>query len=536
MVRKREIYGYTGKSLRVDLTTGTISTEPTIKHAKKWLGAQGINQWILHNELKPWVSPYEPANRIIIGCGPLVGTLVPAACRASISSKSTFSYGVGSANLGGHFAPELKFAGYDHIVLQGRARTPVYLWVDDERIEIRDARGVWGKTTRETEDLIKEEIGDEDIQIMSIGPAGENLVRGACVIANRNRAAGRCGLGAVMGSKNLKAVAVRGTGVVEVAHPDRFMQAVDDAWERLEKSKGLGVIRKYGTVGVFPGENEICSIAYKNFQSSRMPQEQVEKLHPDIFKETYMKRDMACFGCPLHCDKYYRVDHGPYAGLATEGFQLDAVANFGGKLAIEYAPAIIKGCALCDELGLDEVNATVVLAWAFECYQRGILAQKDTDGLKLEWGNYELVFELLRKLAYREGFGNILAEGCKRASEIIGRDSGYYVLHTKGQELHEEVRMPIGWGFGTCVATRGGGHTTGAPVWEIMNMVDPTVAEFTAKVVGVKTLDPTAYEGKPKLIVYIERLQGLINSLGPCMFVGAWVDPGLMSFRLKKSW
>ncbi len=142
-----------------------------------------------------------------------------------------------------------------------------------------------------------------------------------------------------------------------------------------------------------------------------------------------------------------------------------------------------------------------------------------------------MAFELLRKLAYREGIGNILAEGCKHASEIIGRESGYYALHTKGQELHEEVRMPIGWGFGTSVATRGGGHTTGAPVWEIMNGVDPTIAEFAERVIGVKTLDPTAYEDKPKLTVYIERLQGLINSLGPCMFVGAWVDPGLMSFK-----
>ncbi|MDP2917699.1 MAG: aldehyde ferredoxin oxidoreductase C-terminal domain-containing protein [Dehalococcoidia bacterium] len=308
------------------------------------------------------------------------------------------------------------------------------------------------------------------------------------------------------------------------------MAAVGDARARLEKSKGLGVLRKYGTVGVLPGENEICSIAYKNFQGSRIPAEQVKKIHPDIFKEKYMRRDMACFGCPLHCDKYYRIDEGPYAGLATEGFQLDAVANFGGKLAIEYPPAVIKGCALCDELGLDEDNAVCVLSWAFECYQRGILTDKDTDGLKLEWGDYGVVFELLRKMAHREGFGNILAEGCKRAAGIIGRDSGYYALHTKGQDLHEEVRMPIGWGFGTSVATRGGGHTTGASVWEIMNMVDPTIGDF-AKKIGVRSLDPAAYTDKAKLTVYMERVQTVVNSFGLCMFVAAWVDPSLISLK-----
>jgi len=160
----REVFGYTGKILRIDLTTGAVSTEPAMKYAQKWLGGRGIAQWVLYNELKPWVSPYEPANRIVIGCGPLVGTLAPAACRTSMASKNTFSYGVGTGNLGGHFGPEVKFAGYDHIIIQGRARTPVYLWIDDGHVEIKDARGLWGETTRKTEDLIKEEIGDEDIR------------------------------------------------------------------------------------------------------------------------------------------------------------------------------------------------------------------------------------------------------------------------------------------------------------------------------------------------------------------------------------
>lgn len=530
-MKKKDIYAYTGKILRVDLSTGAIFTEPTMNYIPKWLGGRGVGQWILYNELKPWVTPYEPANIIVIGAGPLVGTLAPAATRHSIASKNAFSYGVGTANSGGHFGPELKFAGYDHIVLQGRARKPVYLWIDDDHIELRDAQDVWGKTTWETDDLIKQDVGDDDIQIICIGPAGENLVRGACIISNRSRAAGKCGLGAIMGSKNIKAVAVRGTGSVEVANPDKFMEAVDSAREKLKKSPILQRFAKYGTHGIWPLKNEACSTPFKNFQDAHVPSELEGKMNPDMFVTNYKKRDMACMTCPLHCSNFYYIDHGPYCGLATEGFQLEISAELAGKLAIEYPPAIIKGNALCNQLGLDVDNATNPVAWAFECYQRGILTKKDTDGLKLEWGDYGTVFELIRKMAYREGFGNILAEGSKCASEIIGRDSGYYAITMKRQDLYEEIRSPIGWGFGACVATRGGGHTTGAPSIEVTVVGIPEVAELAKSVYGVKTVDPDAYEDKPKLVLYFERLQELVNCLGLCMYVSSWLDPAQMAFK-----
>ncbi|MFX0198293.1 MAG: aldehyde ferredoxin oxidoreductase family protein [Candidatus Hodarchaeota archaeon] len=530
-MKRRKVYGYTGKILRVDLSTEAISVEPTVKYAKEWLGGRGINMSIVYSELKPWTIPYEPANRIVIGAGPLVGTLAPGATRLSIASKNVFSYGVGTANCGGHFAPELKFAGYDHIILQGRSKKPVYLWIDDDHIELRDAHGIWGKTTWETDDLIKQDIGDEEIQILCIGPAGENLVRGACIIANRNRAAGKCGLGAIMGSKNLKAVAVRGTGSVEVARPGRFIKAVDSAREKLEKSPLLQGFAKYGTHGIWPLKNEACSVPFKNFQDAHMPPEIESKMNPDMFMTTYKKRDMACMICPLHCSNFYHIDHGPYCGLATEGFQLEISAELGGKLAIEYPPAIIKGHAFCNQLGLDVDNATNPIAWAFECYQRGILAERDTDGLKLEWGDYGVIFELIRKMAYREGFGNILAEGSKHASEIVGRDSGYYAITMKGQDLYEEIRLPIGWGFGACVATRGGGHTTGAPSVEINTVGASEVAEFAKRLYGVKTINPDEYEDKAKLVIYFERHQEIVNSLGICMFVTCWQDPTQLTLR-----
>jgi aldehyde:ferredoxin oxidoreductase len=225
-MENERVYAYAGKILRVDLTTGRISCEPTTKYAREWLGGSGLAQWILYNEVKPWVGPYAPANRLIISAGALNGTLAPGSTRTSADSKNGLTLGVGSSNSCGRFAPELKFAGYDNIVLRGKASNLVYLWIKDDHVEIRDATHLCGKTTWETEDIIRHELGDDNIQLVTIGPAGENIVSGACIIQNKGRAFGRCGLGGVMGSKNLKAVAVRGSGAVEVADPAKFMRAV----------------------------------------------------------------------------------------------------------------------------------------------------------------------------------------------------------------------------------------------------------------------------------------------------------------------
>jgi aldehyde:ferredoxin oxidoreductase len=529
-VKNEKIYAYTGKILRIDLSTGVIATEPTIKYIKKWLGGRGIGQWIMYKEVKPWITPFEPANRITIETGPFNGTLVPGACRSSLSSKNVFSHGVGVVNVGGHFAPELKFAGYDLVVIQGKSRKPVYLWIDDDCVELRSAEDMWGRTTWETDDFIKTQIGDESVQVISIGPAGENLVKAACVIGNRNRAAARCGLGAIFGSKNLKAVAVRGTGSIEVAQPERFMETVDVVRDKIDRSPFLNKespIRKYGTDGIFIETNEANSIPYKNFQDVYIPPESARKLDPEFILK-YKVRDFACFSCPVSCSQFLRIDKGPYAGLATEGIELEDAMNFGGKLAIDEPQALIKAHSLCNQLGLDQDNATGAISWAFECYQRGILRQKDTDGLKLEWGNYEVVFELLRKMAYREGFGNLLAEGSRHASEIIGKDSGYYAITMKGQELFEETRMPIGWGLGVCLATRAGGHTTATPQYEMSAQV-PEIREIAKRVLKVETFEPTSYKDKPKLVIHTERYQELMHCLGTCITPSSWMDPEIMS-------
>ncbi|KJS21692.1 MAG: hypothetical protein VR72_09375 [Clostridiaceae bacterium BRH_c20a] len=523
----KSCYGYSGKILRVDLTTGVFGIESTMKYAHKWLGQRGIGQSILYNELKPWVTPYEPANKVIIETGPLTGTLVPGASRFSISSKNAFNGGVGTSSCGGFFGPELKFAGYDFVIIEGRAQMPVYLWIYNNDIVIRDARHLWGKTTWEAQDSIKEELKDERVHVACIGPAGENLARGACVISG-NRAAGKCGMGGIFGSKNLKAIAVRGTGAVEVAHPERFMKAVNEAFKREESSESLKKLSEYGTISGTKTRNKYNSLPYKNFKETQIPNNVLEQLSPDIYKDNYSVRSLNCMACSVSCCKAYFIDHGPYAGLYNEGFHLNTLADYAGKCGVEYPPAIIKIQALCNQLGLDLDASAGAISWAMECYQRGILTQNDTDGLKLEWGNHELIVQLIWKIANRDGFGDILAEGCKKAAEIIGRASEEFAIHVKGQELYEEIRSPLGWGLGACVATRGGGHTTGAPAFELYAMENTKVAKAWKKFLGITEVDPISYKDKPEIVLYFEREQELINSLGICMTHGTWLDPTLL--------
>jgi aldehyde:ferredoxin oxidoreductase len=383
---------------------------------KNFLGGRGINQWILYKETKPWVTPYEPANRLIFGTSPLVGTLASGACRLNVDAKSPFTGGIGSSNSGGHFAPELRFAGWDHMVIEGKAQKPVYIWINNGRVEIKGALHIWGRTTWETDDMIKEDLGDPSVQTACIGPAGENLVRTACIIINRSRAAGRCGLGAVMGSKNLKAIAVKGTGSLEPSDPEGFMDAVEESWERLKKSMGAKLLEKYGTTLVSP-LNNFSLMPMRNFQDGHMHPSKLEKISEENFVK-YQEGSLSCFGCPLHCGHFYRIKQGPYAGEACEGLEGNSISDFGCRFDIDYAPAILKAHSICNQYGLDIDNASCAIAWAFELYQRGILTKKDTDGYKLEWCNHEIVIELLKKMTHREGIGDILAEGCKKGLKV----------------------------------------------------------------------------------------------------------------------
>lgn len=528
-MKEDKIFAYSGKILRVDLGSRSFTQEPTIKYAREWLGGSGLAQWILYNEVKPWATPYSPANRLIFNAGPLVGTLAPGASRISADSRSPMTLGVGSSNADGFFGLQLKCAGYDHIIIQGKSRSPVYLWIDDSHLELRDASHLWGMTTWETADAIRDELGDqEEIYTVSIGPAGENLVRGACIIQHKGRAMGRCGLGGVMGSKNLKAIAARGTGNVKVAEPQRFMEIVLKLRERFLESRGSRLYEDIGITGILPAKQELCGVPYRNFQSVQLPEDHLEKLDQEKFLKRFLVRVQGYPACPSPCSRHLRIDEGNYAGLETEGYWFEQLVNFCGKLSVQDPAFAPKMNAYCNQLGLDIDLPSGAIGWAMECFEKGILSEKDTDGLKLEWGDAEVILELTRKIAYREGFGAILAEGCAKAAELLGRGSGYYAMHVKGQDLYEVMRSAIGWGLGSCVSTRGGGHTTSAPLCETIAAIDKDKA---VEIFGATTAnEPLVYEGKAKIVYYFERLHRLCNSLGICHFTTTWLDPALQGF------
>jgi aldehyde:ferredoxin oxidoreductase len=529
MAGNNDLHAYAGKILRVNLSNGQIRTEPTAKYAKEWLGSSGIAIKILYDELRPWVSPFEPANKLIFGSGVLVGTTAPGANKMSVSTLGPMTGGWGSSCSDSYVGGQLKYAGYDCIVFEGRAHSPVYLWIQDQRVEIRDASDLWGKTTWETLDLIRKKHDDPGLHTVSIGPAGENLVRGACIVQDRGRAFGRCGTGAVMGSKNLKAIVAKGTGSIRIADPGRFMEVAAKCRDMCKKAKYFENQRKYGTLSIFARKQEVCGIPYKNFQETRLPDDMAEAMHPWKTCDKYRVAQVSFPGCAVGgCGRVLHITEGPYAGLITECNQWEVLGTLQGRLAVWEPTFMMKANAVCNQLGLDVDATGSSIGWAMECYQRGIIDEKDTGGLKLNWGDAGVALELIRRIAYREGFGEILAEGCARASDMIGRDSGYYAMHIKGQDLYEPCRGANGWALGTMTSTRGGGHTTGAPVCETTPGLDPIKAK---EIYGVEGVDRAQeYEGKAQIVTFGEALQRTNNCLGVCHFNSVYWDVEMVGF------
>ena len=513
MAEDGNLYAYAGKILRVNLSNGKISTEPTSKYAKEWLGASGIAIKILYDELRSWVTPYEPANKLIFSAGALVGTTAPGACKSNMSTLGPMTGGWASSCSDSYVGGQLKYAGYDSIVIEGKAHTPVYLWIHDNRVEMRKASHLWGKTTWETLETIREELGDTTLHTVSIGPAGENLVRGACIIQDKGRAFGRCGTGAVMGAKNLKAIVAKGTGAIRVAHPIPFMETVAKVREIFNKVKSVDGMQKYGTLRGLAKKQEICGINFKNFQECTLPEDMMKAIDPCKTIDQYEVARQSFPGCAIGCSRHLYFTEGPYAGLKTESNQMEVMLTLQTRLAIWEPTFMMNANAYCNQLGLDVDAAGGPIGWAMECYQRGILNERDTDGLKLNWGDAGVALELIRKIAYREGFGNILAEGCARAADIIGRDSNYYAMHIKGQDLYEPCRGALGWCLGTTTSTRGGGHTTGATPDMRVGLEEKGKVGL---IFGVDHPLPQEYEDKAKMVMYMEALHRVNNCLGIC--------------------
>ena len=513
------------KMAEINLSTGKIITRSMEDYNRDLLGGRGVNYLILLKEMELDTSCFDPDNVLMFGTGSLVGTDVPGANRINIASRNCFNRGIGSASAGGDFAPQLRFAGYDCLKIVGKAEKPVYIWISDNSIKIMDADPLWGKGTEETDTIIKEIHGDQGTETARIGPAGENLSRQACVIVSRGRAAGRCGLGAVMGSKNLKAIAARGSQSIEIANRPEFQRLINGLKDKFLKSEQITQFfqreQKVGTLGAVP-YNTADLYPGNNFQDPNPS----NKLFDKDF-EKYIKGTATCFKCPVQCAHTLQVQSGTYSGTEINKMEANSIVNFSARLGIDSPEFVIKAHNMCQRYGLDVDNTSGVIAWAFECYQRGLINKGDTGGLELNWGDQAIVLELMEKIAYRKGIGDLLAEGCLKASRLIGEGSEQFCIHVKGQELYENLRAQKGWALGVVVSERAGGHTRGAPLTEqASRVISP---EKSNEIWGIPNAsDTTSYSGKASLVSYFERFHAVLDSLGICYLVSNWTVPDLL--------
>jgi aldehyde:ferredoxin oxidoreductase len=505
------VFSYGGTMLRIDLTTQTVRREPTPEAvARSYLGGRGMNIKRLWDELPAHTAGLAPGNILVIGAGPLVGTSFPGGARFNISAMSPQTGILGDGNAGGFFAPELKFAGYDQIVIQGRATHPVYLWIKDDVVELRDARGLWGLDTWEASAAVKQEIGDPEVQVATIGQGAENGVRFAGVFVNLNRPVARTGMGTVMGAKNLKAVAVRGTGTIAVANMARFQELLARLDEAIYRHPEYDIRRRLGTTKLVRALNGIGGLPTRHFQAGFSPD--AEAVSGEAIERLYKVKGKACFACTIPCSRFLVVEDPRFPGLRLEGPEYEPLAGFSVRVGNGDLALTLKCVDLANRYGLDAISLSEVISWAMECHQRGLLSRAEADGLDLSWGNADTIVTLIHKVAHRDGFGDLLADGVKRAAEKLGRGADL-AMHSKGLELFQaDIRSIKAYGLGNAVSSRGADHLRSEPWFEFSN--DP------AEGIRRYGIPETAYRletrGKGLVVKHFEEMAAIADATGVC--------------------
>lgn len=505
--------GYTGKFLRVDLCAQRVRDEYIPEKAlREFIGGRGLGVYLMLKYVDPKVEPLSPHNKLLFLTGPVTATGVPMSGRWCTVTKSPLTYTIHDSHAGGHFGVELKFAGYDGIIVEGASETPVYLWIHDGKAEIRDAKHLWGKTVFDTVDTLREELGDEKIQVASIGPAGENLVRFACIMDNKTRAAGRGGHGAVMGSKKLKAVAARGTSKPKVADEEKFREAVRTITAKLNESPVTKeALPTYGTAVLVNVINEHGIFPTKNFQTGVFPT--AGNISGETIREKILVKADPCWGCPVKCGRYTRIkEPSPYAGEGG-GPEYETVWAFGAQTGTDNLEAVTRANWLCNELGLDTISMGHVIGTAMELAQRGKIPDGVFERPLLTWGNPEALVELTIRTAYRIGLGDDIAEGAKRLAEKYGAPEVAMVV--RGQELPAyDPRGAKGHGLAYATSNRGGCHLRAY-------MIAPEVLKVP------KEVDRFATDGeKAKLVKVFQDGSAVEDSLVVCRFItfALWLE------------
>ncbi len=511
---KHTTYGWCGRILKIDLTVREIRIEPLDDDiARKFLGGRGLNAWTLYHMVPKNIDEFSPENPVIVAAGPLCGTLVPASNKFTFTSKSPSTNIFTDSCAGGYFGPELKYSGFDQVIITGSSERPVFLLVDDDDIRILPADDLWGTDTWTTQKRIKSQYGD-DFQIACIGQAGENRVRYAGILHGLKRAAGKFGIGAVMGSKKLKAIAVRGSGGVKIAHPDELMAYTVGTVADIKQSALFKTRSIYGTPHLTDVLSPLGVLSPRNFRSSIF--EDYEAIGGIRMTDHYSSRMRSCMACPAHCTHVYAMSQGPYAGTFGEGPEFTLTSMVGDRCGISDMEALLQINRLLNEYGMDSAAFGGIVGWAMDCFERGIIDPSDTDGLDLHFGNHQALIELIHKTARREGFGNILAEGEKRAPAIVGRGSEKFMHHTKGGIIiAEDPRAFPGFGLAYLTATRGSDHLRARYPLETIGD-GPTVAE---KLFGSKdAANPKTPKDKGRGVKWFEDLMAVVDALGLCKF------------------
>ena len=524
----------------INLTTGEVEVKPIpLDIRRKFLGGRGLDAYLLLNHSEKGCDPLGPDNPLIVSGGILTATCASATARTHIMAKSPLTGLLGSANMGGFFAPEMAWAGFHHLVIKGKAKTPSYIYIHNGEIEIRDAQNVWGMTTTDTQWAIRDELNDQEVKSLVIGPAGENLVAYANVMTGIKNAGGRSGMGAVLGSKNLKAIACRGTMDINIAHPvealeynKRFIDQITSA--KVNKTQGT-----LGTPMIWGATNSWGGVRTRNFQYNQC--EYADDIEPErideICEETMGPYHMSgCFGCQVHCRAQYRIPSGPLKGKYDEGPEYTSQGAFGGEPDCTSAETVLAGNHLVDQYGMDNLEVGSIISWAMELYELGIITSKDTDGLDLRFSNDEALLEMVERICYRKGkVADALAQGGIQASKIFGKNSFDYLIQVKGMSnLHSDERATPALALNIATASRGSDHLRSRPAIDLYHLPEKVLRKIYSSPMpyeGPLSSEHTEYVGKAWQVFWQENCYMGVDCLGICKYHTTFLGATLPNFE-----
>jgi len=536
------MYGWVGRVLRVNLSDQRVRVEDLDSDfARKYIGGNGFAARVLWDELELDVDPFSPANKIVFATGPLTGTFWPSAGRLHVAAKSPLSEAWGEGNCGGYFAPELKYAGFDMLIVEGSSEEPVYIWIEDGDAEIRPAEKLWGLTVSQADEALRK-IHGRDISTALIGPAGERLTRIASIQVDRWHSIARSGLGGVMGSKRLKGIAVRGTGDIRLYNRSMFYELSIRAHERLLKNRFSSDLIRYGTpllvnimneIGRFPTKN--CQLG--SFVNLETGESYAELISGERLREKYHVRDQSCFACPFACKKYHVVNEGRWKCDGGLGLEYETLHALGSLVYNKNLESIIYGNRLCNDYGFDTDDIGGVIAHIMELWEKGIINEKDTGGIKLDWGNPETIIRLIEMTARREGFGDLLAEGTYRVALKFGPKALKYAMVVKKVDIPaQDGRAQKSMGLSHVTANRGADHLTSAEFLSEVGFPDAILERFEDRAQklygrsimpeGADRLSPVF---KPLMVYDSENMAAISDSLVVCKFTTHW--PPVIYFK-----